>query len=330
MPNNVLVDPHKIVIQIDNSNQYESIKKKILENGHGNIEQNFFNQKYLIKPNILENYQHYFAANEQKIIFTKMNNGEIFYEEFDSFLKYIIKNFDLPEKEKINQYLNDAILNLNVQSMIFLMPQEKKFLINLEGDYIVLNPIQRNILKNDESLKEYYKKMFELILESLEGFIRSRIRIINNRIIINYQDAIDQFFYILKKIISSEKLFEQKFDHKKYLNNVLHFMIKNIALSQINSLRNALECSENHPLNKFRHLSLITYKLFNKLIYIDGDLTALQQNDILQLSDAFLYENVFENSPLFISNVYNKICKVLPFRILEKIIKKQKINEYQF
>lgn len=333
MPNQIYIDQYKIVIQIDNINQYDLIKEKLLNN-HDNssskneFSDNFFNKKYLKIKNPIENYQNFFSNNENKISFVKINHSEIFYEDFDEFLKEFNKAFNIFDKFEILLALNESLLILNSSKMLFMLPNQRKFVLNIQGENIIFSPIIKKILHDDESLRSFYKKLFDLILNSIDGFIRGRIKIVENQIFINYYDAIDQFFYIIKKIISSDKLFEQNFDDKKFINDLFHFIIKDILSSEINMLKKGIECGENHPLQKHKKLTLITYKLFNKIYNANGDLTNLSQTDILQLSDAFLYENVFENSPPFILNSYKRLSKALPFKILEKIIKKQRIHEY--
>lgn len=338
MPNKIYIDQYKITIQIDNINQYDSIKVKLLDqnnNDSGNFlnkkeaNDNFFNKKYFKQKSFLENYQNFFTDNEQKISFVKINHSKILYEDFDLFLKDFNRIFNIFDKFQILMSLNESLLILESYKMLFMVPGQRKFVLQVQNESIILSPILKNILHDDESLREFYKKFFDLVLSSIDGFIRGRVKIVENQIFINYYDAIDQFLYIIKKIISSSLLFEQNFDDKKFLNEIFHFIIKDILNTEINLLRKGIECDETHPLQKYKKLTLITYKLFNKIYNANGDLTILSQSDILQLSDAFLYENVFEDSPPFILNSYKRLSKAMPFKILEKIIKKQRIHEYQ-
>lgn len=335
MTNSIYIDQYKIYIHIDNINQYESIKQKLLaqqSNCHsiGNeFSENFFNKKYLAKKDFFDNYQFFFFNNENKISFIKINHREIFYEDFEEFLKEFNEKFGSLEKNEIINSLNNSLLILNSTKMLFMIPSDRKFILNIKNENIIFSPILKIILRDQESIRSYYKKLFDSIINSIDGFVRGRVKIIENQIVINYYDAIDQFLYIIKKIISSSELFEQNFDEKKYMNDLFHFIIKDIAFSELNSLKIGIECEESHPLQKYKKLTLITYKLFNKIFYSGGNLTNLTQSEILQLSDAFLYENVFEEAPPFILNSYKRLSKAMPFKILEKIIKKQKIHEYQ-
>ena len=212
--------------------------------------------------------------------------------------------------------------------MIFLITTDRKMILNIDGNFVILTPIVSRLAIQNISLNEYYKKLFGLVTESLDGFIRSRIKIVNNRIIIDYYDAIDQFFYVIKSIIKSADLFELKnFNAQDYLHELLEYIIRYITKSELKNLRSAIECSSDHPMNSFRSLSLVTFRLFNKLAH-NGKLDYLNQNDIVQLCDAFTFDNVFDNMPLFIGLMYKKLSKAIPFKILEKILKKQKIIDY--
>jgi len=135
-------------------------------------------------------------------------------------------------------------------------------------------------------------------------------------------------FNLTNKDLNIIDKFLKEFDEKNYLNNFINFIIKDIALMQMNILKHGVECNPDHPLYNHKSLIILTYKLFNKIYYLNGNLINLSQSDITQLSDAFLYENLFEDSPPFIVNSYKKLSKAIPFRILEKIIKKQRIVEY--
>jgi hypothetical protein len=334
MQNNIYIDQYKIFVQIDNINQYEIIKQKLLNQNNNNynneeFNENFFSKKYLAQKDLLENYQIFFLPNENKMSFVKINHREILYEDFEEFLREINKRFNLFDKNQIIKILNDSLLILNSSKILFMLPHDRKFVLNIRKENIILSPILKTILSDEESLRSYYKKLFNEIIDTIDGFIKSKVNIIENQIIINYYDAIDQFFYIIKKIISSKNLFDQNFDEKTYINDLFHFIVKDIVFSEMNSLKYGIECGENHPLQQHKKLTLITYKLFNKIFYHGGNLKDLSQTDIMQLSDAFLYENVFENAPPFILNSYKRLSKAMPFKILEKIIKKQKIHDYQ-
>jgi hypothetical protein len=335
MANSIYVDQYKIYIHIENINQYEIIKQRLLDkNSSSNsteneFNENFFNKKYLAKKDLFDNYQFFFINNENKISFVKINHREIFYEDFEEFIKEFNEKFNIFEKTDIINALNNGLLILNSTKMLFMIPSDRKFILNIQNENIIFSPILKIILRNQESIRSYYKKLFDSIIDSIDGFIRTRVKIIENQIVINYYDAIDQFFYIIKKIILSSDLFEQNFDEKKYMNDLFHFILKDIVCSELNSLKSGIECDENHPLQKYKKLTLIAYKLFNKIFYSGGNLTILTQSEIFQLSDAFLYENVFADAPPFILNSYKRLSKAIPFKILEKIIKKQKIHEYQ-
>ncbi len=336
MNNKIYIDQYKIDIQFDNINQYEIIKNKINNNNYElnnktnqkDINKNYFNKKYLLRDNIFENFQILFSNNENKISFIKINHSEILYEELINFINKFNSEFNILDDEEISKAFNFGILKLNSNEIFFMINSDRKFLIKINDNNIILKPININIINENESLRSYYKKLFNIIIESIDGFIKDRIKIIDNQIIINYYDAIDQFLYIIKQIILSKNLFCEEFDEKDYLNNLINFIIKDIALMQMNILKYGVECNPDHPLYNHKSLIILTYKLFNKIYYLNGNLINLSQSDITQLSDAFLYENLFEDSPPFIVNSYKKLSKAIPFRILEKIIKKQKIVEY--
>lgn len=311
----ISVDSHKIFIKFPDKNQYLDFKEKILAS--------------LTNTNLMLDFQYYLLDVEMQLIFTKANNSEIFYENCEHLFRYLSISLHLIPKQIFNLVLNKALLILNSANAIFLLPNQRKFLLTIESNNLILSPIYQNEFTTSESLLEYYKKLFSFALGALEGFIRSRIHIVNNKIIIEYNDAIDQVFYIFKKIITSPKLFEQNFNPKEYLNQLLCFIIKYIASAEVQNLRIGVECSYDHPLNSHRYLSLITYKLFSRLAE-NGRIDKLNQNEIIQLADAFSYENIFSSAPSLIINSYNRLCKALPFKLLEKILKKQKITECSF
>jgi hypothetical protein len=334
MSNKIYIEQYKILIQIDNINQYEIIKDKLSNINsndffsNNNIHEKLFSKKYLIKKDFLSSYQIFFLESDHTIQIIKRNHSEILYENFEEFINKFNNRFNIFSKDEIRKYLYESSLILNSNEIFFMTSSQKKFLIYIKDDNIILYPIIKNILNKDESLKSYYKKIFDSIMKSIDGFIKNRVKILENQIIINYYDAIDQFFYIIKKIIISDEIFEQDFDTKKYINDLLNFIIKDIVFSELQSLKIGIECDEMHPLYKYKKITLITYRLFNKILNLNGDLCELSQLDITQLSDAFLYENIFENAPSFILKSYKRLSKAIPFKILEKIIKKQKITEY--
>ena len=56
----------------------------------------------------------------------------------------------------------------------------------------------------------------------------------------------------------------------------------------------------------------------------------LNQNDIDQIADAITYSNEFAEMPSIISKAYDNLSKSLPFKTIEKILKKQRNVEYLF
>ena len=62
----------------------------------------------------------------------------------------------------------------------------------------------------------------------------------------------------------------------------------------------------------------------------DGSFMHLKQSDIEQIADAISYSNEFADAPSIISKAYDNLNKALPFKTIERILKKQRNVEYLF
>lgn len=281
------------------------------------------------KNNLIQKNNFYYQGNDedQTITFFYKNNGKILYEEFEKLLYHLMSTLKVIPKELFDNAIKSGVNILDSNKFLFMTNNQRKFIIEFEGSNLVFNPIFGKYFESNSDLYEYYKDLFKIALHEIEGFARTRIYLENKKLYVNYYDAIDQFFYLIQVLISSKTLFDQNFDIYDYMQHLACFIVKNIANRELQNLN--VDCSYNHPLNNFRYMTLITYKLFAKLTF-DGSIMNLGQNDIEQIADAITYSNDFANAPSIISKAYENLNKALPFKTIEKILKRQRNVEYLF
>jgi hypothetical protein len=276
---------------------------------------------------IMDIYRFHLNEVDLTVRFSIKDSKIFLYECCEELLYYLFSNLRAIDRAVLDYGLRKGINILNSKKFLFMIPNQRKFLIDIKDKYIILMPIHNEDFCSNEKIYEYYKNIFAITMQSLEGFVRSRLEIDGKKIRIEYYDAIDQFFYIMRRMLSSPKLFDQNFSTKEYLNSLARFIIKHTAIQELKKLD--VECNYDHPLNDYRYLTLMTYKLFSKLSY-NGAIENLDHNDVMQLADAMTYENNFEKMPNIIADCYSNLNKVLPFKTLEKILKRQKNVEYYF
>jgi hypothetical protein len=310
---NIIIERDFFSIKYDNKLKYENCKI-ILKND---------------KENFIQKNNFYFKEDEfeMRIIFFYKNNHKILYEEFEKFIYHLFLTLKIITKEIFDKSIEKALRILESNKFLFMIDNQRKFLIEYDKNELILHPIYNQYFRSDSELYEFYKIFLKVALSEIEGFTRTKIRIESKKLYIDYYDGIDQFFYLINKTISLKELFEQNFDHEDFMQKIACFIIKNVASKELLNLN--LDCSYNHPLNNFRYITLITYKLFMKLTF-DGSLIYLNQNDIDQIADAITYSNEFAEMPSIISKAYDNLSKSLPFKTIERILKKQRNVEYLF
>ena len=276
---------------------------------------------------LMNSYKFHFNQGDLSIIFAVRDSQGFLYEFCEELLYYLFSNLRVIDRAVLDDGLQQGINILNSKKFLFMVHNQRKFLIDIKDRYIILIPIHNEVFSSNEKVYEYYKNLFSITMQSMEGFIRSRLEIDGKKIKIEYYDAIDQFFYIMRRILSANKLFDQDFSMKEFLNSLARFIIKYIATEELKKLD--VECNYDHPLNDYRYLTLMTYKLFSKLSY-NGAMENLNHDDVMQLADAMTYENNFEKMPNIIADCYGNLNKVLPFKTLERILKRQKHIEHYF
>jgi hypothetical protein len=309
----ITIDKNSFSIKYDDASEYENVKF-ILKND---------------KENFVQKNNFYYQENDQNLLvkFFYKNNHKILYEEFERFLHYLFLSLKIISRECFDSGVKIALSVLDSNKFIFMVNSQRKFLIEFEKNNLIFYPIYNKSFTSNSELYEFYKIFFKVALNEMEGFARTKMHLENKKLYIDYYDAIDQFFYLINTIISSKELFEQNFDHSEFMQKIGCFIVKNIANRELLNLN--LDCSYDHPLNNYRYITLITYKLFVKLAF-DGSLIHLKQNEIDQIADAITYSNEFEATPSIISKAYDNLNKVLPFKTIEKILKKQRNIEYLF
>ena len=307
------VSEKSIEFLFDNYQFYKLMSEKLILNSHTSI--------------FINSYKFDFDQRDLLIIFSVKDSRGFLYEFCEELLYYLFSNLKIIDKSALDDGLRQGINILNSKKFLFIVNNQRKFLIDIKDKYIILVPIHNEVFSSNEKVYEYYKSLFSITIQSMEGFIRSRFEIDGKKIRIEYYDAIDQFFYIMRKILSASKLFDQNFSIKEFLNSLACFIIKYTTTEELKKLD--VECNHDHPLNDYRYLTLMTYKLFSKLSY-NGAIENLNHSDIMQLADAMTYENNFEKMPNIISDCYGNLNKVLPFKTLERILKRQKNLEYYF
>ena len=307
------VDERSIEFLFDNDQFYKLMSEKLILTSSTFV--------------LMNSYKFHFNQGDLSIIFSVRDSQVFLYEFCEELLYYLFSNLRVVDKAVLDDGLQQGINILYSKNFLFMVNNQRKFLIDIKDRYIILIPMHNEVFSSNEKVYEYYKNLFSITMQSMEGFIRSRLEIDGKKIKIEYYDAIDQFFYIMRRILSSSKLFDQNFSVKEFLNSLARFIIKHIATEELKKLD--VECNYDHPLNDYRYLTLMTYKLFSKLSY-NGAIENLNHNDVMQLADAMTYENNFEKMPNIISDCYGNLNKVLPFKTLERILKRQKHIEYYF
>jgi hypothetical protein len=276
---------------------------------------------------LLNIYYFSFDFEHFKILLSIRDSRKFSYESYEEIFYYLFSKLKFFSKEEFDELLTRGLNALDSKRFIFMVPSQRTFLLEINGSELILNPISQNLLESDLNLKEFYTEFFSISLEALPSFTRTRIRIDNKKIIIDYYDMIDQFLYILQKILASKKLFTQNFSIKDFILEFIKFLVRNTALAQMSKLN--VECDENHPLYHYKYLTLITYRVFAKLAQ-SGSIENLTQSDITQLANGMTYEENCETMPTLISDCYVTLKKVMPIKTLEKILKKQKVQQYCF
>lgn len=309
------INVSKVVIELEftNSEDYQQSYLKLVE--------------YFESCSIMKSYRTMVDKDKCKISFFVRGGQNFLYESCEELLYYLFSTAKIIDKALFQKGLNEGLKVLDSSKFLFMLCEQKKFLIGVEDKRISLTPIFNESFVNDEGLLIYYKELIGIMMKSLESFVRSRLHLEGRKIFIEYYDAIDQFIYIMKELISSPKLFQQNFVIKDFLISLLRFIVKYQVNKELRNL--SVDCNYDHPLDSYRYLTLMTHKLFAKLSY-NGAIENLDHDDIQQLANAISYDNEFEKMPAIIANAYTNLSKVLPFKTLEKILKKNKHLEYFF
>jgi hypothetical protein len=313
MNQNIVVNDRVIELEFQDSTSFKNSKEKT----ESRFKKSSFDKTYI------------YAIDDEKLkigFYTK-NNQSFLYENCEELLYYLFSSLNIIDNNILKIGLDKGLKTLKSNKFLFMLPSQRKFLIEPREKSIILIPISNISFRDEDKLQEYYRDFCMVVMKSLESFMRNRISIKDRRIFIEYYDAIDQFLYIIKELVSSPKLFEQNLPVKDFMVDITRFLVKHTVNKELKNLN--VEANYDQQLSKFRYLTLITYKLFSKLSH-SGAIENLDHNDIMQLADAITYDKAFEKVPSVISKAYNNLHKVLPFRTVERILKRQKNLEYYF
>ncbi len=310
---NIRIENNSIIINYKNDSEYDNAKNKVSDARDDFIQKN--------------NFYYQFIDDEKSLIFFYKNNRGILYELCEKILYHAYLSLKIITKDILNEGIKIALKTLESKKFLFMINNQRKFLIEFSDEKLILHPIYNQSFNSMAELYEYYKIFFKVSLSAIEGFVRTRMQILEQKIYVEYYDAIDQFFYLIQCVLSDPQLFEQDFDKEIFMQQLVSFIIKNIAIKELQSLQ--VDFSYDHPLNNYRYVTLLTHKLFSKLS-LDGSLSHLNQNDIEQIADAITYSGDFKSLPSIISNAYDKLNKAMPFKTIEKILKRQRNVEYLF
>ena len=310
---NIILDSNSFSMTFENQSEYQHSKCTLKDD----------------KENFIQKNNFYYQENdiEKTITFFYKNNQKILYEVFEKLLYHLFLNTKIITKECFDEAMKSALSILDSNKFLFMVDGQRKFLIEFDKNDLIFHPIYNESFKSNVELYEFYKTFFKIALSEMEGFVRTKMRLENKKLYIDYYDAVDQFFYLISVLLSSKELFIQNFDHSDFMQKIACFIVKNVANGELLNLN--LDCSYDHPLNNYRYLTLLTYKLFVKLAF-DGSLLHLKQSDIEQIADAISYSNEFASAPSIISKAYDNLNKALPFKTIERILKRQRNVEYLF
>ena len=300
-----------IELQFNTKEEYQSGYLKLIENFES--------------CSIVKSYRAVVDKEKFKISFLTRGGQNFLYETCEEVLYHLFSSLKMLDKKNLQSGLNDGLRTLDSSKFLFMVASQRKFLLAVDDKSISLIPILNQSFRDDDELLVYYKELIGVIMKSLEGFARSRLHLDGRKIFIEYHDAIDQFIYVMREVISSPKLFTQDFVVKDFLISLIRFIVKHRVNRELKNLN--VECNYDHPLNCHRYLTLMTHKLFSKLSY-NGAIESINHEEIERLAEAISYEKGFEKMPAVIANAYNNLVKVLPFKTVEKISRRSKNLEY--
>ena len=212
---NITLDKNSFSIEYNNKLEYENSKLAFINDKEIFIQKNnFYSQE---------------DDDRLSIKFLYKNNHKIIYEEFEKILHHLLFTLKIISKECFDDGIKNALNILDSKKFLFMVDDQRKFLVEFDKNELILHPIYNESFKSNGELYEYYKTFFKIMLNEIEGFVRTKIRLENKKLYIDYYDAIDQFFYLMKIAITSKELFDQNFDCAEFMQRIACFIVKNVA-----------------------------------------------------------------------------------------------------
>ena len=287
--------------------------------------QNLKNRFLLTRIEILEDEDGFTEA-----LLIAPQNSELFVEDIEMLSKHLfsIKLFNFIEcVDLINQAA--LLLDCDSQASIVIIGKTYKMRMKIEDNHLVISPIFDTPLLSIQDFHTRVKDFCLVMRSSVESFIRYNIKFLNNCVMLEFNEVIDQLFYILKKFFKLPQVLSSATQSKDAMIEVAAFIAKRTAQTELSVLSGVIEANSDHILSQYRYVGLRTFQFFNGLAQ-HGRLDKLSDQDVKLLHDALTLSGLFNNIPPIMLRSFNRLRKIVPFRSLENIVVNKKKTEYAF